>query len=176
MSPFPRASVALLSTLLPLAALTGCAKKVVIEGGGPFVGAGAYKSRSVSAQGGNGYHLELKRDGRFVLRTYAAGCPVREDAGEWSAGDETLDLLSRESRTRESCVKPWQAEAREAAFSCPVRKLSDRSFTMLHEEISQGTAWTEWTRVGLSHPGQPSAEGPRQDSILSASISDRIPR
>lgn len=176
MSPSHRASAAALSTALSLAALMGCAQRVVIETEGPFVGAGAYKSRSISAQGGHGYHLELKRNGHFVLRAYAAGCPVREESGTWSAGDETLDLVSRERRTRESCPQPWRSEAREVALSCPVRKLSDRAFSMIHEEIGEGTAWTEWTRVGLSHPGEPSGTEPRQDSILSASISDRIPR
>lgn len=125
--------------------LGGCAKPMQIQPDGPYLGTGSYRSQTVASAGGHTYRLELKRDGRYVLKDFAAGCLVREDKGAWSASEEYLDLEAQEVHARADCEAPLLATARPGTYTCPIRKLSDKAFQMIHEEISQGTQWTEWT-------------------------------
>jgi hypothetical protein len=147
-SPSPAATLraaALVIAMASSAFLGGCAKTVQIQPDGPFLGTGAYRSQTVAATGGHTYRLELKRDGRYVLKDFASGCLVREDKGVWSASEEYLDLEAREVHARAACDAPLLATARPGTYTCPIRKMSDKAFQMIHEEINQGTQWTEWT-------------------------------
>lgn len=127
-----------------IAFLSACAGKVNTHPEGTFLGSGAYRSRTVSDAGGNSYRLELKTSGRFSLKTFAGSCVVGETAGLWQSSSEFLDLTMQEARRRDGCGTPWRIVSADGVVSCPIRKTSNRSFQMIHEEINQGTQWTEW--------------------------------
>jgi hypothetical protein len=127
------------------ASLAGCAKTVNLKPEGSYLGLGSYRSQTTAAAGGRQYRLELKRDGSYALKAYASGCLVRDERGRWSGSEEYLDLTARETHAREACAAPLVSATRVETYSCPIRKLSDRTFQMIHEEIDQGTRWTEWT-------------------------------
>lgn len=155
-----------LAALGSLAGLAGCAKTVNIKPAGTYLEQGAYRSQTMAQSGGRQYRLDLKRDGRYALRAFASGCLVREERGLWSSTEEYLDLNAREIHARETCASPLAAAARAETYSCPIRKLSDKAFQMIHEEISQGTQWTEWT---LASVGDFAEAAPMQgDRSLSA--------
>lgn len=155
----------LLVAAASMASLAGCAKTVNIKPEGPFLGVGAYRSHIAAPEGALNYQLELKRDGRYTFKAFSSGCLLQEQAGLWSSSEEFLDLEVKEAHRRDACAEPLLSAGREETFSCPIRKLSDKAFQMIHEEISQGTQWTEWTMNGsgmaFADPSAAPAEGER---------------
>lgn len=159
-----------------IATLSACAGKVNTNPEGSFLGSGAYRSRTVSEAGGNGYRLELKTSGQFSLKTFAGTCLVGETAGLWHSSSEFLDLTTKEVRHRDGCGTPWRIASADGSVSCPIRKTSNRTFQMIHEEINQGTQWTEWKMATDHHfDGVPeeTAKAASPDQELSASIGEK---
>ena len=48
--------------------------------------------------------------------------------------------------SRAACNSAWQTVAKDTAYHCSMRNVTDRSFQMLHDKIQQGTLWTAWER------------------------------
>lgn len=159
-----------------IATLSACAGKVNTHPEGSYLGSGAYRSRTVSDAGGNGYRLELKSSGQFNLKTFVGSCLVGESSGLWHSSPEFLDLTTRETRHRDGCGTPWRATPADDLLSCPIRKTSNRSFQMIHEEISQGTRWTDWkmaTDRNFEGLAEETAQAGSPEQELSANIGEK---
>jgi hypothetical protein len=145
-----RASLALLIavTALPtLTALTGCANKAVMKPKANFLQNGTYRSRIEAVPGAmTGLSLQLNGNGRFSFATLESGCFLAEDWGVWTSTQEELTLRVEKSMRRATCASAWQTVAKDTAYHCSMRNVTDRSFQMLHDEIQQGTLWTAWER------------------------------
>lgn len=163
-----RATV-LLAAAVSMGALSGCAKTVNIKREGPYLGVGAYRSLVAAPEGNRNYQLELKRDGRFTLKAFASGCMLQEQSGNWSSSEEYLDFEVKEAHRRDACAEPLLSAGRQEHFSCPIRKLSDKAFQMIHEEIIQGTQWTEWNMntSGMAF-ADPAAADPTERNLSAA--------
>jgi hypothetical protein len=131
-----------------LASLSACTNKAIIKPKANFLENGTYRSHIETAPGAmTGLSLQLNGNGRFSLATLEGGCFVAEEWGAWSSTQEELSLRVQKSMRRASCASAWQTVQRDTAFICPMRSITDRSFQMLHDEIKQGTVWTEWQRI-----------------------------
>ena len=130
-----------------LTALTGCANKAVMKPNANFLQNGAYRSRIETAPGTmTGLSLQLNGNGRFSFATLESGCFLAEDWGVWTSTQEELTLRVQKSMRRATCTSAWQSVAKDTAYHCSMRNVTDRSFQMLHDEIEQGTLWTAWER------------------------------
>ena len=161
---------------IAISILFACAGKVNTNPESGFLGSGAYRSRSISDAGGNGYQLELKPGGQFVMKTFAKGCLVGENSGLWHSSTEYLDLTVKNLRHREGCGAPWTISSGNDLIACPIRKTSNRSFQMIHEEINQGTQWTEWSMALNRSFGESSTDmagAEPMEKNLSASLGEK---
>ncbi|MDB5105099.1 MAG: hypothetical protein JWP91_2788 [Fibrobacteres bacterium] len=136
-----------LAALAVLSTFTACSHNAIMKPKADILQYGNYRSRVEAAPGAmTGLSLNLNGNGRFSLATMDGGCFVAEDWGAWSSTQEELSLRVQKSMRRASCSSAWQTVRRDTAFICPMRSVTDRSFQMLHDEIRQGTVWTEWER------------------------------
>ena len=141
------AGLSCLSALTTLATLSGCANKTVMKPQANFLQNGAYRSRIESAPGTmTGLSLQLNGNGRFSFATLDSGCVLAEDWGVWSSTQDELTLRVEKSMRRPACDSAWRTTAKDTAYHCSMRNVTDRSFQLLHDEIQQGTAWTAWER------------------------------
>ena len=131
------------------ALLTGaCTRKaVVLKSSAEYLGSGTYRSKLEAADGAKtGLSLQLNGNGRFTLATLKGGCFVSEERGTWKSTQDALELHVQKTLRREECGSTWAVEDRDATIECMVRGASTRGFSLLHEEIMQGTQWTKWER------------------------------
>lgn len=143
--------VSALACLLAIAALMACTRRVAIKAETPFLGEGMYRAQVATDAGERLFQLELKSGGRYILRTYAKDCLLSEEAGAWQSSGDYLELDAKERLQREECSASLYTVAREGMITAPIRVTSSRSFQMIHEEINQGTQWTDWTMA--ANPG-----------------------
>lgn len=130
-----------------LTAVTGCANKTVMKPKANFLQNGAYRSRVETAPGiMTGLSLQLNGNGRFSFATLENGCALSEERGVWTSSQDELTLRVEKSMSRAACNSAWQTVAKDTAYHCSMRNVTDRSFQMLHDEIKQGTQWTAWKR------------------------------
>jgi hypothetical protein len=162
LKPF-RAPLTLFIAAIALTALTtliGCANKTVMKPKANFLQNGAYRSRVESASGTmTGLSLQLNGNGRFNFATLENGCSVAEDWGVWTSTQEELTLRVEKSTRRAACDSAWRTAAKDTAYHCSMRNVTDRSFQMLHDGIQQGTLWTAWEREAAKGHAEP--ERPR---------------
>ncbi len=112
-----------------------------------FLQYGAYRSRVETAPGTmTGLSLQLNGNGRFSFATLENGCFLTEDWGVWIGTQDELTLRVEKSMSRAACNSAWQTVAKDTAYHCSLRNVTDRSFQMLHDQIQQGTIWTAWER------------------------------
>lgn len=112
-----------------------------------FLQYGAYRSRVETAPGTmTGLSLQLNGNGRFSFATLESGCFLTEDWGVWTSTQDELILRVEKSMSRATCNSAWQTVAKDTAYHCSLRNVTDRSFQMLHDQIQQGTIWTAWER------------------------------
>lgn len=144
--------VSALACLFSIAAVMGCTRRVAIKSEAPFLGAGMYRAHVATDAGERLFQLELKSGGRFSLRTYTKDCLLSEETGDWQSSGDYLELGAKEKLQREECSASLYTVARESMVTVPIRVTSSRSFQMIHEEINQGTQWTDWNMA--ANPGQ----------------------
>lgn len=163
-----------LACLLSIATLMACTRKVAIHGEAPFLNAGMYKSRVAGDAGEKSYQLELKSSGRFILRAFAKGCLLSEEAGVWRGSREYLDLDAKEKHQREDCSVPFSTVVRDGMLTVPIRVTSSRSFQMIHEEINLGTRWTDWSMAANPTLAESIPEDPKP-VVTSSAPSKTLP-
>lgn len=140
-----------LACLLSLAALMACTRRVAIHSEAPLLGSGFYRARIATEAGERFFQLELKPSGRFSLRAYAKDCLLSEETGAWRSTGGSLELDAKEKSQRALCSESLAILARNGLLTAPIRVTSTRSFQMIHEEMNQGTQWTDWTLA--ANPG-----------------------
>lgn len=160
--------VSALACLLSIAALMACTRRVAIHSDAPHLGAGLYRARIATESGERFFHLELKPSGRFSLRTYAKDCLLSEEEGAWRSTGESLELDAKEKSQRALCSESLALMARDGLLAAPIRVTSSRSFQMIHEEINQGTEWTDWTMA--ANPGLPETMPEDPKAVVTSSL------
>lgn len=147
MAAMAMAALTAVTCLTTLTTLSGCANKAVMKPKANFLQNGAYRSRIEAAPGTmTGLSLQLNGNGRFSFSTLESGCVLSEDWGVWTSTQDELTLRVEKSMRRPSCDSAWSTTAKDTAYHCSMRNVTDRSFQLLHDEIRQGTTWTAWER------------------------------
>ena len=140
--------ISILATLSTCALLLGgCTHKAIMKPSAEFLGAGTYRSHLAAADGAKtGLSLQLNGNGRFTLATLKGGCFISEERGIWKSSQDELELKVQKTLRRAECGSTWAVTEVDTTFHSMVRSASTRGFSMLHDEILQGTEWTAWTR------------------------------
>ena len=126
----------------------GCTRKaMVLQSSREYLGSGTYRAKLASPEGGvTGMSLQLNGNGRFTLATLKGGCFISEERGIWKSSQDELELKVQKTLRRAECGSTWAVTEVDTTFHSMVRSASTRGFSMLHDEILQGTEWTAWTR------------------------------
>jgi hypothetical protein len=174
-NPVPKISAA--ATLLFTAGLflSACSQKIIMKPEPDFLSAGSYRSRMNKDSGAMiGLFLQLNRGNRFAFTTREAGCQVSEDRGTWNGSQDILILRVEKSFRRNDCASGWESTASQAVYECPLRNVTNKSFQLLHDEIQQGTAWTQWEKeASPSFAEHEDVQRNASDSALSLSTPTR---
>lgn len=140
-----------ISALLPpfaLVLISACAHNVIMKPQTHGLNAGSYRSRMGSETGAmKGLSLQLNQNSRFTFATMEGGCHVTEEKGTWSVDNDVLSMKVEKTLQRSDCSSSWEPSARTGSdeeLNCPIRNVTMRSFQLLHDEIGQGTVWTQW--------------------------------